>query len=77
MPPFGASRLRSGVFLPGQGRLAAKIVQVVVGDQRPAAAVLDRLQLEARPAEQLAAIGDGILDRRELEKIILARPWSL
>ena len=59
------------VFRRRVGR-TAKIVQIIVADHSLAARVLNRLKLEAAPAIQLAAIGNGILDRRELQKVVLA-----
>ena len=71
MRPGGPNEL--AVFPLGNSRdVTAELVQMVEGYQRPAMLVLDRVQLEPRPAVKFAAIGDGILDRREFEKIILA-----
>ena len=39
-------------------------------------AVLDRLKLETPTAAELAAIGHGVLDRRELQKVVLAFAWT-
>ena len=45
---------------------------MVEGDQGAAVGILDRLELKAGTAVQLAAIGHGVLDRRELQKVVLA-----
>lgn len=53
---------------------AAATVQVVEADERPAFFVLDPLQLEPGIVNHFTAVGDGVLDRREFEKIVLAFP---
>ena len=49
---------------------------MVEGDQRPADAILDRFKLEAGTAVEFAPIRHGVLDRRELQKVVLALTWS-
>jgi hypothetical protein len=43
-----------------------------VADDHPAAAILDLFQLKPRVAVDFAAVGNGVLDRRELDEIVFA-----
>jgi len=45
---------------------------MVIADERFADGVLNALKLEPRLVVDLAAIGDRLVDRRELKKVVLA-----
>ena len=45
---------------------------MIIGQDRSAIGVLDPVKLEPGPAMELAAVGYGLLDRRELQKVVLA-----
>lgn len=47
-------------------------MQMIVGDQLPAARILNSVDLEPRFATKFATIGDGLLERRKFKEIILA-----
>jgi len=53
-------------------RCSAAIMQVVVADDASSAAILNAFELEAPFAVKLARIGNSFLDRRELQKVVLA-----
>src|SRR5690349_12225299 len=52
--------------------LPAQVVQMVVSDDQPAGLVLDAFELVAGIGAVLARIGHGIVDRRELDEVVLA-----
>jgi hypothetical protein len=47
-------------------------VQIVIADHGTAAPVLYAFKLEAPFAVELASIGNSLLDRRELQEVVLA-----
>jgi len=53
-------------------RGAASIAKVIIADECPAVDILDAFKLEPRLRLELTTIGDGVFDRRELQKVVLA-----
>ena len=52
------------------------MVQIVITDHGTAASVLYAFKLEAPFAVEFASIGNSLLDRRELQKVVLAFAWA-
>jgi len=45
---------------------------MVIANERFSVGVLNSFELEPAPTPKLAAIGNGLVDRRELQKVVLA-----